>query len=477
MTFAVRGVIEGFYGRPWSWAERAGLIDFLAANGYNMFVYAPKNEPLHRKRWHEPYLPVELRRFKGLLDRCQGRNIEFVFGISPMKFHYTDPAMFELLWQQKILPMYAMGVRSFSLLLDDMPDRFHYPDDGDRFPSIAHAQAWLNNALLARFETVGGVDRLIFCPTEYCGEGVSPYLETLGAELRPEIDIFWTGTEVCAQYLKTADAQKVAATLRRPVLYWDNYPVNDGPMQERPHMRPIRGRDTNLGSACRGIVANASLQPEISKIPLHTYGAFMQGPSTYEPEAAWQAALLAVAGNEADAAAVAALGDLTRWSAVERGKSLHNHIAPLLQRFWQTWGGAPAVAGPEIADQPEPPAPPTTTGAGDRLGAIADLEIVLTELEATVRHLQGPMQNPRLQAELAPWTDKLDRWLQAMRAALATLRLSLAVPPSPADQLAAAEEATLDALQAARESMYWVAGDLFDHFIRRCLWAAAERND
>ncbi|HYF79370.1 MAG TPA: protein O-GlcNAcase [Symbiobacteriaceae bacterium] len=468
MTFAVRGVIEGFYGRPWSWAERNSMVDFLGAHGYNMFAYAPKNDPIHRKRWHEPYLPVELRRFSELMERCARHGIEFVFGISPMKFHYSDPAHFEQLWQ-KLAPMYAMGVRSFALLLDDMPDKFHHADDGDRFASIAHAQAWLNNALLARLQEAGGVHRLIFCPTEYCGEGVSPYLSTLGVELAPEIDVFWTGTEVCAQFLKTEDARKINETLRRQVLYWDNYPVNDGPMQERPHLRPIRGRDADLHTVCRGIVANASLQPEASKISLYTYGQFMLDPAGYDPEASWQEALLTVTGNAADAAAVAVLGDLTRWSAVERGRSLYNQVTPELQRFWQAWGGAPAAAGPDLPDLP--PAPEPAPYDGGRLGAIERLEAVFAELGDAAAKLRGPMANARLQAELAPWTEKLDRWLKALRAALATLRVSLTAPGT---DLRPYEDATLDAFMAARESMYWVAGDLFDHFIRRCLWAAAE---
>jgi len=447
------------------------MVDFLGAQGYNMFVYAPKNEPLHRKRWHEPYLPAELRRFAGLLHQCRERGMEFVFGISPMKFHYSDEACLQTLWQ-KLEPMHVDGVRSFALLLDDMPDKFHHADDGDRFASIAHAQAWLNNQLLARLIDAGGVDRLIFCPTEYCGEGVSPYLQTLGAELHPAIDVFWTGTEVCAQFLKTEEARRVGATLKRPVLYWDNYPVNDGPMTDRPHMRPIRGRDADLGDACRGIVANGSLQPEVAKIPLYTYGRFMANPAGYEPEAAWREALLAVAGEPADAAAVAALGDLTRWSALERGRQLCNGAAPVLARFWQLWGGAPAVAGPEMPQQPEElPAEPLA-GCGTREDALAELAALVEQLRSVAGRLEGPMANPALRAELAPWTHKLGLWVSALGLAHDTLARALA--GAGLASLQADVDATLDALLLARESLYWVAGDLFDHFIRRCLWAVEE---
>lgn len=31
--FAIRGVIEGFYGRPWSHQQRLDLIDFIGQRG------------------------------------------------------------------------------------------------------------------------------------------------------------------------------------------------------------------------------------------------------------------------------------------------------------------------------------------------------------------------------------------------------------------------------------------------------------
>lgn len=49
--FAVRGVIEGFYGRPWTHEQRLGLIEFIGARGMNTFVYAPKDDPLVRREW------------------------------------------------------------------------------------------------------------------------------------------------------------------------------------------------------------------------------------------------------------------------------------------------------------------------------------------------------------------------------------------------------------------------------------------
>ena len=47
--FVHRGVIEGFYGPPYSHEERLRLLDELGGCGMNRYVYAPKHDPLHRR--------------------------------------------------------------------------------------------------------------------------------------------------------------------------------------------------------------------------------------------------------------------------------------------------------------------------------------------------------------------------------------------------------------------------------------------
>lgn len=472
-TFAIRGVIEGFYGRPWSWTERDRMVDFLGDHGYNLYIYAPKNDPIHRNRWLEPYLPEELERFGRLARRCQERGLQFAFGLSPLKFHYSSEAEWAALWA-RLGALYEQGVRSFTILLDDMPDKFAYPDDEEMLGTVADAHVWLTNRVWERLQAMGGVERLLFVPTEYCGEGRSPYLETLGTGLRPEVEIFWTGSEVCAQYLKTDEARVISETLRRPVLYWDNYPVNDLEMRWRPHLRPVRGRDADLHSVARGIVANGSLQPEACKIPLHTYAAYMADPAGYEPEAAWQRALLEICGDAVDAAAVAILGDMTRWAAIERGQALHNQLAPKLHRFWQAWGAPPALAGPDLPDQlpvGQVEGGPAVTSQAERLALVAEMLDEFVRLQRAAIRIQTVLRNPWLRAELRPWAEKLAGWSEAAILALTVLRTALLNPREPA--LPAMRQGVVDQLLTTRESFYWVSGDLIDQFIRRLLWAAS----
>ena len=45
------GVIEGYYGKPWSWDARRDVVARLAPHGYGFFHYAPKSDPILRRRW------------------------------------------------------------------------------------------------------------------------------------------------------------------------------------------------------------------------------------------------------------------------------------------------------------------------------------------------------------------------------------------------------------------------------------------
>ena len=48
------GVIEGFYGTPWTWEARGELAEWCGARGLRDYVYAPKDDPKHRDRCARP---------------------------------------------------------------------------------------------------------------------------------------------------------------------------------------------------------------------------------------------------------------------------------------------------------------------------------------------------------------------------------------------------------------------------------------
>ena len=119
-AMALRGSIEGFYGPPWTEAERLDQMDFLGDTKANTYVYAPKDDPYHREKWREPYPADKLAELGKLVDRGDRQPRRFTFAVSPGgSICYSDPADVKAL-TVKLQALYDLGVRSFSVPLDDI---------------------------------------------------------------------------------------------------------------------------------------------------------------------------------------------------------------------------------------------------------------------------------------------------------------------------------------------------------------------
>src|SRR5205809_6069141 len=82
-TNFLAGVIEGFYGQPWSRAERLELFDWMAAWGLNTYLYAPKDDLKHRAIWRESYSEPEAESLGELVQASKQRGIRFIYALSP----------------------------------------------------------------------------------------------------------------------------------------------------------------------------------------------------------------------------------------------------------------------------------------------------------------------------------------------------------------------------------------------------------
>jgi len=47
--FRRRGIVEGFFGPPWSIEQRCAMFEFGAKHAMNTYLYAPKDDPYHRE--------------------------------------------------------------------------------------------------------------------------------------------------------------------------------------------------------------------------------------------------------------------------------------------------------------------------------------------------------------------------------------------------------------------------------------------
>jgi hyaluronoglucosaminidase len=292
------GVVEGFYGRPWSHEERLRMIRFMGEVGLNVYCYAPKDDPYHRKDWRKPYPEAELARLKELIAACRQAGVTFCFAVSPgLDIEYSNPSELDTLIG-KLDVFIREGVDSYALFFDDVPSSFRHASDARAFPSFAAAHAQLANEVLKRLKARNAKTSLVVCPTEYYHADPTPYLSELAAKLSPEIRLVWTGLGVCSPTVDPPDLLRIRSVLHRKPVLWDNYPVNDYD-EGHIYLGPLRNRTPLLGLNLAGYWANPMNEAELSKIPLMTVADFFRSPETYNPETSWRQALQRIGGTRA----------------------------------------------------------------------------------------------------------------------------------------------------------------------------------
>ena len=423
--FAIRGVVEGFYGRPWTHEQRLELVEFIAARGMNTFVYAPKDDPLVRREWRTPYDGEERTRLTELVERCHRGGVDLVYCLSPgLSIRYSSDVDVGALIA-KFETVAELGVRSFGLLLDDIPRELQHEADVHAFGDLVDAHA----ALVGRvFESLQRRGRLFVCPTVYWGYGDEDYVVRLGRGIDPRVELFWTGRAICSATLDLDDAATFARSTGRPATYWDNYPVNDVAMGHELHIGPYRGRDRHLWRFATGVIANGMDRFEASKIAFATIADYLTAPESYDPEASWQRALRDVVG-EVDLEAFAAFADNVRSSCLSADD------APVVTRALERFA--------------------FETEHGDREAAAADLGALADRLLAAADHLlNGPVANRLLIEEARPWIESFQLGAEAMKCMADRARSERRLIDARSD--------LLPYLQRLRDNRVRVFGDALD---------------
>jgi hyaluronoglucosaminidase len=289
----MRGVIEGFYGTPWSHAERLDLIQFCAQHDLNTWVYAPKDDPYHRAKWREPYPDDELARIGELVAACDSVGVDFAYAIAPgLDLCYSHDSEWELLLA-KVEQIRSAGVVHFQLLWDDVEHKLHCPEDEELYGSAERptgaAQAPFSNRFAREIEQPGP---LVVCPMAYAATGDGPYRRCFRDVLDPSIVLYWTGPEVVSLAIHRDELDmSVHRYADHEHLLWDNFPVNDW-ASEILHLGPLRGRDPRLAEGkLRGLIANAMVQCVPSKLALATVADWAKDPFAYDPLESYARAL------------------------------------------------------------------------------------------------------------------------------------------------------------------------------------------
>jgi len=339
--FAYRGVIEGFYGRPWSHAERLDAFAWMQAHGMNLYVHAPKDDPFQRANWRDPYPADAAAAMTAEASAAAAAGVSFVPNVSPgwalipsrpapgtaasRPLCFTCPDDLAVL-VAKLRSLTAAGAQAVMVSFDDTLAASPHLSDIVEYGLGPRAAGRMHRDVLNRLRRDLGPATTIFTVlAEYSGVRDSAYLQAVRADggLAEGIEVMWTGTGVIAPSISAADASAYAANVgRSKVLVWDNYPAHDvtGPVFGRPPSRlflgPYEGRAPDLESGANGVVVNPMQLPRASRPALATVAAYLADPTGYDSERAWQDALAETGGD-----GLAALAENSRSSRLDRRES------------------------------------------------------------------------------------------------------------------------------------------------------------
>ena len=289
------GIIEGFFGRPYSWAERTDMVRALAPHGYGFYLYAPKADGYLRRRWRELYPEPELRELGEFAAVCRDAGVRFGVGLSPYELFLDFDTSAKAALAAKLAQLDSLGLADLGVFFDDM--KGDLPDLAARQIEIVH---WIASRTTAT--------RIIACPSYYTddpvldrvfGQRPANYLEDLGKGLDPAIQLMWTGEEVCSREYSPGHLARVSEQMRRKPFLWDNYPVNDGPrMSQHLHLRAFTGRPASIAAHISGHAINTASQAVLSQIPALTLAESYARGDAYEYLAAFRRAANTVLGPD-----------------------------------------------------------------------------------------------------------------------------------------------------------------------------------
>lgn len=275
-----RGVIEGFYGNPWSHKDRLRQFEFYGCNKLNIYVYGPKDDPYHRAHWRDPYPQDEAERLKELVQEAHRNKVQFVWAVHPggdIQWNLKD----SMAVCQKLEWMYELGVRTFAVFFDDIWGE----------GSKADKQAGLLNYVTDNFvRKHSDVQPLIMCPTQYnkAWSG-GDYLSTLGTRMYPEVRVMWTGNSV-VDMIERGDMEWINKQLGRKAFIWLNYPVNDY-CQSRMLMGKTYGNGLDINEMVSGFCSNPMEYAEASKVSLYSIADYTWNMPQYDAVRSWQQAI------------------------------------------------------------------------------------------------------------------------------------------------------------------------------------------
>jgi len=268
------GIVEGFYGRAWSWQDRSDYARLMPGMGLNSYLYAPKSDPYLRKLWREHWPHRQWQSLQAFAAQCRDNHILWGLGLSPFELYRDYSRTEKIQLQEKISRLNELELDVLAVLFDDMP--------GEQ-TDLAECQYQIVSDICEH----SSARRILVCPTYYSydpvlekffGKMPENYWRDLGRLIPQEIELLWTGNQVCSKSISAVDVATIAEKFQRLPTLWDNYPVNDGSQGcNFLNLKPLTDRSLQLGKEIQGHFCNPMNQPNLSRMPLASLAKLHRG--------------------------------------------------------------------------------------------------------------------------------------------------------------------------------------------------------
>lgn len=338
-----RGLVEGFYGHPWSMESRLNILDHMMRYKMNYYVYGPKADPYHAGNWRVNYPEtvtddqrklgqITTSDIQQLATHAAACKVDFVWAVHPTLGSYY----ISLDWVDDIMTkfqqLYSLGVRHFGVSVDDMSG---HPTNQAQLPDKVQQaidEKW-NTADAAEADRVGNV---LFVPTCYALNYGATYSLTPIQEISSKVEVAFTGYD-CFSNVRASSFGSMAEYIGRDPIFWWNNPVNDD-HDTWLYMHGLTARwtieQTGAVDHMRGFLLNPMNQGQVSKICNFSAADYSWNPDAYNEQSSWEQALKSIVKTDEN---VKALKDFIRvmsaYTTTETTSPEGEELKPLYQDF------------------------------------------------------------------------------------------------------------------------------------------------
>lgn len=324
-----RGLVEGYYGYPYSVDVKKDLMRFMMRYKMNTYLYGAKSDPYHSEYWKDAYpttITAQQKKngwlsqdmFKEVTEVSHETKVNFIWAIHPgSNFVSSSTVVNDIMG--KFNKMYALGVRQFAVFVDDVGVPTSDADlkaNADHLTQLQHAlETKYNKSDAAPSDTVRP---LHFVPQIYCAS-FAPSVQVRknffkALSTTPENVIIYTTGNGVWSVPNSADLNTVKTDLGRNVQWWWNYPCNDNadgqiyPMDmysnfyDMPAVSNTATLPAQLNNGL-GIVSNPMQQGEVAKTPLFSVADYAWNNAKFNNQNSWEQSFKAVLPGNAEAQA------------------------------------------------------------------------------------------------------------------------------------------------------------------------------